>query len=84
MNRLKAITVLRVAPAMSALNYAIETIREDLAKWGNGMEAEEKTFALNLLGKLIDLQVSTDREAVRVGTQMAARLSKQSQLEQAA
>lgn len=84
MTRLKAIAALRDAPAMSALNYAIETVRDDLAKWGNGMEAEERAFALSLLGKLIDLQVETDREAVRVGTQMAARLSEQSQLEQAA
>lgn len=84
MTRLQAIAALRDAPAMSALNYAIETIRDDVAKWGNGMEAEEQAFALNLLGKLIDLQIETDREAVRVGTQMAARLSEQSQLEQAA
>lgn len=84
MNRLQAITALRDAPAMSALNYAIETIRDDLAKWGGAMEAEEHAFARNILGNLIDLQVSTDREAVRVGTQMAARLSEQSQLEQAA
>lgn len=84
MNRLKAITALRDAPAMSALNYAIETIRDDVAKWGGTMEPEQYFFALNVLGHLIDLQVSTDLEAVRVGTQMAARLSEQSQLEQAA
>ena len=84
MNRLQAITALRDAPAMSALNYAIETIRDDLAKWGPGMEAEERVFAKTILGTLIDLSVETDREAVRVGTQMAARLSEQSQLEQAA
>ena len=84
MNRLQSITALRDAPAMSALNYAIETIRDDLAKWGGTMEPEEHAFARNILGNLIDLSVSTDSEAVRVGTQMAARLSEQSQLEQAA
>lgn len=84
MTRLQSITALRDATAMSALNYAIETIRDDLAKWGPGMEPEEHAFARKILGNLIDLSVRTDSEAVRVGTLMAARLSEQSQLEQAA
>lgn len=84
MTRLQSITALRDATAMSALNYAIETIRDDLAKWGPGMEAEERVFSKTILGTLIDLSVAMDSEAVRVGTQMAARLSEQSQLEQAA
>ena len=84
MNRLQAITSLRDATAMSALNYAIETIRDDLAKWGPGMEPEEHAFARNILGNLIDLSVSTDREAVELGALMSRRLFEQSQLEQAA
>ena len=83
MNRLQSITALRDAPAMSALNYAIETIRDDLAKWGNGMEPEEHAFALNLQGHLIDLSVRMDSEAVRVGTLMAARLSLETEKEAA-
>lgn len=83
MTRLKAITALRDAPAMSALNYAIETIRDDVAKWGNGMEAEERVFAKTILGTLIDLSVAMDSEAVRVGTLMAARLSLETEKEAA-
>jgi hypothetical protein len=75
MNRLAAITALKDGPAMSALDEAIEAIRDHMDRWGPVMEAEERTYTQTILGTLIDLQVVSVSEAVRMGTVMANRMN---------
>ena len=75
MNRLQAITALKDGPAMSALDGAIEAIRFDMDRWGPVMEPEERTYIRTILGTLIDLQVASVSEAVRMGTVMANRMN---------
>ena len=75
MNRLSAITALKDGPAMSALDEAIEAIRDHMDRWGPVMEPEERAYTRTILGTLIDLQVVSVSEAVRMGTVMANRMN---------
>ena len=44
-------------------------------RWGPVMEPEERTYTKTILGTLIDLQVVSVSEAVRMGTVMSNRMN---------
>lgn len=82
MNRLQCIQSLKDGPAMSALDQAIETVRDHMEKWGRSMPMEERTYTHAILGNLIDLQVRSVTDAVRMGETMNRRLISERQAEQ--
>lgn len=75
MNRLQAITALRDTAAHSALDAAIEAIRDDLDRWDRTMEPEEREHTRMILDRLLDLQAAADRSATNRGGVMSARLA---------
>lgn len=81
MSRLSCIQSLKDGPAMSALDQSIETIRDHMEKWGRSMPVEERTYTHVILGNLIDLQVRSVTDAVRLGETMNRRLIAERQAE---
>lgn len=73
LTRLQCISELRDGTAMSALDTAITTIRDDLERWTPGYEPEELEFTRALLGSLIELQVKSGEQAIRLGEAMNRR-----------
>ena len=82
MNRLSAITALRDTAAHSALDAAIEAIRDDLERWNRSMEPEERDHTRMILDRLLDLQANAVRSATCRGEVMSARLAAQVVTEQ--
>ena len=66
---------------MSALDQSIETIRDHMEKWGRSMPVEERTHTHAILGNLIDLQVRSVTDAVRMAETMHRRLIAERQAE---
>lgn len=83
MNRLQAITTLRDACAHSAVDSAIEAIRDDLNRWDRAMEPEEREHTRMILDRLLDLQANAVRSATRRGETMSIRLTAQERVEAA-
>lgn len=81
MNRIQCIQAVRDTAAMSALITARDAVRDDFAKWGEAMPAEERAFTLNMLGNLIAWTVDADAAAVRMGEAMNRRLLGERQAE---
>lgn len=75
MNVLQAITALRDTRAHSALDAAIDDIRDDLERGGSTMQPEERDHTRLILDRLLDLQAHAIRSATRRGEVLSARLS---------
>lgn len=75
MNRLSAIQSMRDTVAHSAVDDAIERIRDDLERWGFVTDPEELEHTRFILDRLLDLQASAIRSATTRGTTMAERVA---------
>lgn len=75
MSRLSCITELRTCHAMSALDEAIESIRDDIACYGAVLQTlpEERAKTLRILGNLLELQADELLLSVREGEAMNIR-----------
>lgn len=74
MNRAQCINTLKEGAAMSAIDAAIEEIRNEQQLWGRLNHPEEDAFTREILGTLIELQVRSVERAVRLGEAMNCRL----------
>jgi|GEM_PF-2479764 len=72
-SRLQCISELRDGAAMSALDTAIDTVRDDLERWGSAYEPEERDLTAIILEGLIELQAEATKQAVRLGEKMNQR-----------
>ena len=81
MTRIQCIQAVRDTTAMSALIAARDAVREDFAKWGEAMPAEERAFTKRMLGNLIAWTIDADAAAVRMGETMNRRLMAEAQAE---
>ena len=75
MNRIRAITALKDSVGPTAVDAAIEAIRDYRERWGLTAEPEEDALTREILGTLIDLQVRSVERAVRLGEAMSRRLT---------
>lgn len=75
MNRIRAITALKDSVGPTAIDAAIEAIRDHRERWGSTCEPEEDALTREILGTLIDLQVRSVTSAVRLGEAMSRRLN---------
>ena len=75
MNRIRAITALKDSVGPTAVDAAIEAIRDFRERWGPTCEPEEDALTREILGTLIELQVRSVTSAVRLGEAMSRRLS---------
>lgn len=74
MNRIRAITALKDSVGPTAVDAAIEAIRDFRERWGPTCEPEEDALTREILGTLIELQVRSVERAVRLGEAMNCRL----------
>lgn len=74
MNRVQCINILKEGSALSAVDSAIEVIREHQERWGHVNEPEEDAFTRSILGSLIELQVRSVEQSIRLGDAMCRRL----------
>lgn len=74
MNRIRAITTLKDSVGPTAIDAAIEAIREHRERWGGTAEPEEDALTREVLGTLLDAQVHFVQRAVRLGEAMSCRL----------
>lgn len=84
MTRVQAINTLKEGAAMSALDEAINDIRDHQSIWGHTNSAEEDAFNREILGALIDLQVRSVERAVRLGEAMSCRLKHEQSIQKEA
>ena len=82
MNRLQSICALRGSEGVTAVDGAIETIRDWVEKWGFNMEPEELTLTKEVLGNLLELQANLIPRAVRLGETMSIRLTEEARQSQ--
>ena len=75
MNRIRAITALKDSVGPTAIDAAIEAIRDYRERWGLTAEPEEDALTREILGTLIDLEVRSVERAVRLGEAMSRRLT---------
>lgn len=75
MNRIRAITALKDSVGPTAVDAAIEAIRDFRERWGSTCEPEEDALTREILGTLIELQVHSVTQAVRLGEAMSRRLN---------
>lgn len=75
MNRIRAITALKDSVGPTAVDAAIEAIRDYRERRGASAEPEEDALTREILGTLIDLQVRSVERAVRLGEAMSRRLT---------
>ncbi len=75
MNRVQCINTLKEGAALSAVDAAIEAIRDHQERWGHVNEPEEDAFARAILGSLIELQVRSVEQSIRLGEAMCQRLA---------
>mgnify|MGYP001179313471 CR=1 FL=1 len=75
MNRIRAITTLKDSVGPTAVDAAIEAIRDYRERWGLTAEPEEDALTREILGTLIDLQVRSVERSVRLGEAMSRRLT---------
>lgn len=73
LHRAEAINTLKEGAALSAVDAAIETIRDHRERWASTYEPEEDAFTREILGTLIELQVRSVEMAVKLGDAMARR-----------
>lgn len=74
MNRAQCITTLKDSVGPTAIDAAIEAIRDHRERWGAIAEPEEDALTREILGTLIELQVRSVERAVRLGEAMNCRL----------
>lgn len=75
MNRIRAITALKDSVGPTAIDAAIEAIRDYRERWGPTCEPEEDALTRKILGTLIELQDQTMEDVVRHGEAMSRRLT---------
>lgn len=72
-SRIRCISELKDGAAFSSLDTAIDTIRDDLERWGSAYEPEERDFTRFILEGLTKLQADATQQAARLGEAMNRR-----------
>lgn len=84
LTRLQCITLLKGGAALSAVDDAIEAIRDHRERWGKAAQPEEDALTLEILGGLIALQIRAVEQSVRLGEAMRLRLLNEAEAERLA